>query len=75
MKASLILTALATIVSQAAAHLVLTYPGSRGNNLHNSGNLPDGSVPQNGLGASYDNTTQELIYPYGMQWMYPCKRS
>lgn len=35
-----------------AAHTVLTYPGWRGNNLH-------------------DNVT----FPYGMQWMYPCTSS
>lgn len=36
----------------ATAHVILTYPGWRGNNL-------------------IENET----YPFGMQWMYPCKYS
>jgi hypothetical protein len=74
MRTSFFLTAFAAIVAQVSGHLVLTYPGSRGNNLHNSGNGPDGiSVPEDGLGVSYVNGS--LVYPYGMQWIYPCKRS
>jgi hypothetical protein len=68
--------ALAACWSNVAAHLVITYPGWRGNNLKNSGNVPEGSlnIPDNGLGVSYSNTSQELVYPYGMQWIYPCKK-
>ena len=69
--------ALAACWSHVAAHLVVTYPGWRGNNLKNSGNVPEGSstIPDDGLGVSYSNSSQELQYPYGMQWIYPCKLS
>jgi hypothetical protein len=63
---------LAAITTQISAHLVLTYPGSRGNNLHDTGRLPDGSIPDDGLGVRYNNATHDLEYPYGMQWIYPC---
>jgi len=64
--------ALAACWSYVAAHLVITYPGWRGNNLITSGLEPDGSVPADGLGVFYDNKTESLEYPYGMQWIYPC---
>jgi hypothetical protein len=38
------------LASVASAHIVISYPGWRGNNL-------------------ITNDT----FPYGMQWMYPCK--
>jgi len=72
MRTAFVLSALAALCTQLTAHLIITYPGWRGNNLHTTGLLSNGAVPPDGLGASYDNTTQELIYPYGMQWMYPC---
>lgn len=57
--------------SLAAAHVVITYPGWRGNNLHTNGTNADGSIPEGSLGIDYlGNGT--LGYPYGMQWMYPC---
>lgn len=59
-----IATLFSTYVSLVAAHTVITYPGSRGNNLHNSGTPYD----TNGLGEGPNGT-----FPYGMQWMYPCK--
>jgi hypothetical protein len=50
----------------ANAHTVITYPGYRGNNLHTNGTVEE----SNGLGQAYYNGS--LIYPYGMEWMYPC---
>lgn len=73
MRTTTIIAAAAALISEVSAHLVLTYPGWRGDNLHNSGNLPDGTIPPNGLGANWDNTSQSLVYPYGMQWIYPCR--
>ncbi|KAI9726914.1 MAG: hypothetical protein M1828_000262 [Chrysothrix sp. TS-e1954] len=46
-------------VSLSSAHLVLTYPGWRGDNLH-----------KNGTPNVDDYTTG--FFPYGMQWQYPC---
>lgn len=50
MKSSALLTFVLAAV--ASAHIVITYPGWRGNTL-------------------ITNAT----FPYGMQWMYPCKCS
>jgi hypothetical protein len=65
-----VLSALAAICSQVSGHLVMVYPGWRGDNLKDSGKLPDGSIPQDGLGVGLSNDS--LTYPYGMQWIYPC---
>lgn len=53
----------------AHAHTVITYPGYRGNNLHTNGTVEQA----NGLGAAYDVKNGSYIYPYGMEWIYPCK--
>ena len=50
------------------AHLVISYPGYRGNNLKTSGTVPEAD----GLGVAYVNNS--YIYPYGMEWIYPCER-
>ncbi|MCJ1248074.1 hypothetical protein MMC30_005289 [Trapelia coarctata] len=50
-------------LSLASAHMVITYPGWRGDNLHQNGSLEEAQ----GMGVGPDNT-----YPYGMQWIYPC---
>lgn len=68
-----LLIALAAWWSQVAAHLVITYPGWRGNNLISSGMTADGYPQKDGLGVFYNSTAKELEYPYGMQWTYPCK--
>ena len=48
------------------AHTVMVYPGYRGNNL-----ISNGTVDQaDGLGQAYVDGS--YIYPYGMQWQYPC---
>ncbi|KAJ5512480.1 hypothetical protein N7463_002032 [Penicillium fimorum] len=52
----------------AQAHTVITYPGYRGNNLYTNGTI----AQANGLGVGYDAKNGSLIYPYGMQWIYPC---
>lgn len=58
----------ATIVQ---SHTILTYPGWRGNNLHTNGTVEetDGLVAQVASNATKQN---EFVYPYGMQWAYPC---
>ncbi|GLB14245.1 hypothetical protein ABZX51_001778 [Aspergillus tubingensis] len=48
------------------AHTVITYPGYRGNNLHTNGTVEE----TNGLGVAWKNGS--YVYPYGMQWIYPC---
>ncbi|RAL13213.1 copper acquisition factor BIM1-like domain-containing protein [Aspergillus homomorphus CBS 101889] len=48
------------------AHSIITYPGYRGNNLHTNGTVQQ----SNGLGVAWENGS--YIYPYGMQWLYPC---
>jgi hypothetical protein len=61
---------LSLLVSLAHAHIVITYPGWRGDNLHTNGTVQD----SNGLVEGYLNDTAEgQIWPYGMQWAYPCK--
>jgi hypothetical protein len=53
----------------ARAHTIITYPGYRGNNL-----LTNGTVAEaNGLGVAYNSKNDSLYYPYGMEWIYPCK--
>ena len=57
----------ATLLSIARAHTVIVYPGMRGNSLHTNGTV----VQSQGLGSyTTDNGT---IWPYGMQWDFPCK--
>ena len=48
----------------ANAHTIITYPGWRGDNLHSNGSV----YQTNGLSMGDNNT-----YPYGMQWLYPCR--
>ncbi|KAK9784505.1 putative FCH domain-containing protein [Seiridium cardinale] len=47
-------------------HIVISYPGWRGNNLIVNGSVED----TNGLGTGISSTGE--VYPYGMQWIYPC---
>lgn len=47
-------------------HTVIVYPGYRGNNLQTNGTVEEA----NGLGAAWQNGS--MIYPYGMEWVYPC---
>ncbi|PYH85178.1 hypothetical protein BO82DRAFT_351519 [Aspergillus uvarum CBS 121591] len=53
-------------LSLVNAHSIITYPGYRGNNLHTNGTVQQ----TNGLGVGWENGS--YVYPYGMQWMYPC---
>lgn len=62
------LVAIIALVQDSVAHTVITYPGWRGDNLHSSGTVND----TNGLGSlALDNGT--ILFPFGMQWQYPCK--
>jgi len=76
MHSSSLLLAFAACWTQITAHLVITYPGWRGNNLKNTGNTDNpnnAGIPDDGLGVSISaNNSKELVYPYGMQWIYPC---
>jgi len=65
----LLLLLLASILPQAVAHTVLTYPGWRGNSLHSNGTLPELNPDSRGIDF-YDNGT--FGFPWGMEWMYPC---
>ena len=56
-------------VALACAHTQITYPGERRNNLHSNGTLPQHD-PSN-IGINY--VDGQYTFPYGMQWMYPCK--
>lgn len=66
-------TAVVLLLGLARAHTVITYPGWRGNNLHTTGELPQNNPDT--VGIDYNNSTGEYEFPYGMQWMYPCKRT
>lgn len=66
-----VLLAIIAAVQLARAHTVITYPGWRGDNLHTNGTLPQDDP--NTIGINYNKTTDEWSFPYGMQWMYPCK--
>ncbi|KAL4896084.1 hypothetical protein BDV59DRAFT_171987 [Aspergillus ambiguus] len=54
-------------LSLVHAHTVIVYPGYRGNNLHTNGTVEGAD----GLGAAVDSNGS-YVYPYGMQWIYPC---
>lgn len=54
-------------LSLVHAHTVIVYPGYRGNNLHTNGTVE----AADGLGVAADSNGS-YIYPYGMQWAYPC---
>lgn len=56
-------------VGLSHAHTVIVYPGYRGNNLHTNGTVED----THGLSAAYRNGS--YAFPYGMQWLYPCKKA
>ena len=58
--------AVGLIVSLAHAHTIITYPGYRGNNLHTNGTVED----TNGLSQAWVNGS--YVWPYGMEWAYPC---
>lgn len=67
---SILLFLVAAFLGLARAHTVITYPGWRGNNLHTNGTLPQDNPDTRGIDL-YENGT--MGFPYGMQWMYPCK--
>lgn len=55
----------------ASAHTIITYPGWRGNNLHTNGTLPELNPDTISI-DTFENGSH--AFPFGMQWMYPCKR-
>ncbi|KAF2423480.1 hypothetical protein EJ08DRAFT_596045 [Tothia fuscella] len=67
-----LLLAVAACWNFVASHLVITYPGWRGNNLLTTGRTNEDTIPPDNLGVRYNKTSDELEYPYGMQWIYPC---
>lgn len=54
----------------ASSHLVLTYPGWRGDSLNTTGNV-NMTMGMNGVTAVSGNSS-EVLYPFGQQWAYPC---
>ncbi|MCJ1465598.1 hypothetical protein MMC07_004217 [Pseudocyphellaria aurata] len=70
---AVVATCLAAFSSEVSSHTVITYPGWRGNNLHYSGNVTDDAFPSGaGLGVGVGTGKNNLTYPFGMQWIYPC---
>ncbi|KAI1622416.1 hypothetical protein EDD37DRAFT_610840 [Exophiala viscosa] len=63
---SAMILSLLSFLSLVSAHIVITYPGWRGDNLHSNGTVQK----TNGLETQLDGN--EYIWPYGMQWSYPC---
>jgi hypothetical protein len=55
------------LLTLTRAHLLVTYPGSRGWNLYTNGTTED----TNGLSKEI-LSNGSVVYPYGMQWLYPC---
>lgn len=66
------LLVVATTAAISSAHTVITYPGWRGNNLHTNGTRPEDNPGSLGIDFT-DNGT--AAFPWGMQWMYPCKQT
>lgn len=58
---------LCALIATASCHTVITYPGWRGDNLIRNGTFEE----TNGLGVGFDGSG--MLFPYGMQWIYPCK--
>lgn len=67
------LVSLVACASLAASHIVIVYPGWRGNNIHTNGTVSetDASIKPGSLGINAE-ANGTLGFPYGMQWMYPC---
>lgn len=61
--------ALLSLLTLAYGHIVITYPGWRGDNLHSNGTVQE----SNGLETA--PLDDKYIWPYGMQWSYPCTLS
>ncbi|KAI1908690.1 hypothetical protein LOZ12_005650 [Ophidiomyces ophidiicola] len=59
------------LATTVRAHTVIVYPGWRGNNLHSNGTVEE----TDGLSVKIaKNATHytDVLYPFGMQWLYPC---
>jgi len=68
------LSLLTATLPLASSHLVLTYPGWRGDSLNTTGNVNDTNGMNGVTGVSTSNyaNSSEVLYPYGQQWAYPC---
>ena len=69
MLGALRILALLAAVTLSQAHMVITYPGWRGDNLNSNGTTPAQNPTT--IGVDYVNGTN--VFPYGMQWIYPCE--
>lgn len=60
-----------SLSSLSSAHMVITYPGQRGNMLNTNGTDENGHPPP---GSSVINCTPDgkRTFPYGQEWTYPC---
>jgi hypothetical protein len=63
-----LLAVLLAFTATVQAHLRIEYPGQRGTNLVTNGTVAD----TDGLSIGVAPGTNETVYPYGMQWQYPC---
>lgn len=61
--------ALFAAIGFARAHTVITYPGWRGDNLMINGTPPQDWPEALGIDTLPNGTK---VFPWGMQWMYPC---
>ncbi|KAI1861672.1 uncharacterized protein JN550_010742 [Neoarthrinium moseri] len=64
---SAVLCALSLLLG-AQSHMMINYPGSRGWNLVTNGTVAD----TDGLSMGVAPGTNDPVYPYGMQWQFPC---
>ncbi|KAI3337204.1 hypothetical protein HD806DRAFT_528776 [Xylariaceae sp. AK1471] len=53
-------------IATVHAHVLISYPGWRGNNLYLNGTVQQ----TNGAGVAFSGSS--TLFPYGMQWIYPC---
>ncbi|KAF2725259.1 hypothetical protein K431DRAFT_343233 [Polychaeton citri CBS 116435] len=61
--------AVVPLLQLAHSHLVITYPGWRGDTLHTNGTLPQFDADALAVNQ-FENGTR--TFPYGMGWVYPC---
>ena len=64
----LLATLLLAATGAVRGHMVITYPGWRGDNLLSNGTLPEFNT--DAIGVTYEDGAP--TFPYGMQWIYPC---
>ena len=67
-----LVTALLICANLATSHTVITYPGDRGDNLNTNGTVEETNGLGRGRPSGENGTDQQPLFPYGMQWMFPC---